>query len=253
MDSIKISVIVPVYNTQRYLDRCVNSLVTQTYEDFEVILVDDASKDYSKIISDYWHYKDPRVRVVHRPENHGVAVARNLGLEEANGDLICFVDSDDWAEPTYLANFAKMMRRDAVDMAICGYYGDLPHFKPTNPPIEHYFNQPKMLQEIMKVSGGVRGFLWNKCYRLSTIKQNQLRFDETATLMEDQLFNFDYVAKTDLFYSTTMPLYHYLTRADSAIHSITPKKILEEINMSNQIQKKVSNLKKKNRPLLSDD
>ena len=106
-----ISVIVPVYNTEKYLSRCIDSILTQTFTDLELLLVDDGSTDKSGIICDEYALKDSRVRVFHK-ENGGVSFARNLGVQEARGNWIAFVDADDWILETYLANFVNNIKKD---------------------------------------------------------------------------------------------------------------------------------------------
>ena len=106
-----ISVIVPVYNTEKYLSRCIDSILTQTFTDLELLLVDDGSTDKSGIICDEYALKDSRVRVFHK-ENGGVSFARNLGVQEARGSWIAFVDADDWILETYLANFVNNIKKD---------------------------------------------------------------------------------------------------------------------------------------------
>ena len=96
------TVIVPIYNVEEYLGRCVNSILTQTFEDFELILVDDGSQDHCPEMCDAFAEKDPRVRVIHKP-NGGLVSARNAGIMEARGDYICYVDGDDWIKPNLLA------------------------------------------------------------------------------------------------------------------------------------------------------
>ena len=100
-----ISVIVPVYNTEKYLDRCIQSILAQTYTDFELLLIDDGSTDLSGEICDKYAEQDSRVKVFHK-ENGGVSSARNLGLDKANGDWVTFVDADDWVTTLYLNNLS---------------------------------------------------------------------------------------------------------------------------------------------------
>ena len=102
----KISVIVPVYNTEKYLHRCIDSILAQTFTDFELLLIDDGSKDNSGAICDEYAAKDSRVRVFHK-ENGGVSSARNLGLDNVRGEWVTFVDSDDWVEKEYIELFVK--------------------------------------------------------------------------------------------------------------------------------------------------
>ena len=106
-----ISVIVPVYNAEKYLHRCINSILAQTFVDIELLLIDDGSTDSSSVICDKYAKKDQRVRVFHK-ENGGVSSARNLGLDNAQGEWIAFVDGDDWVKETYLSNLLSHVRED---------------------------------------------------------------------------------------------------------------------------------------------
>lgn len=115
----KVSVIVPVYNVEKYLHRCIDSILTQTFTDFEVLLINDGSKDRSGEICDEYAKKDSRVKVFHK-ENGGVSSARNVGLDNARGDLICFCDSDDFVTKDWLALFVKNI--DGYDAVITGFF-----------------------------------------------------------------------------------------------------------------------------------
>ena len=108
----KISVIVPVYNTAKYLNRCIDSILSQTFSDFELLLIDDGSTDNSGSICDEYVIQDSRVRVFHK-ENGGVSLARNLGVNEARGEWIAFIDADDWILDTYLATFVNYINKDS--------------------------------------------------------------------------------------------------------------------------------------------
>lgn len=113
-----ISVIVPVYNVESFLDYCISSIIKQTYTNFELILVDDGSKDSCPAICDEWYKKDSRIKVIHK-SNGGLADARNAGLNQAKGDYICFIDSDDFVKENYLEAFMITMNKTNADMAIC--------------------------------------------------------------------------------------------------------------------------------------
>ena len=106
MNNPKISVIAPVYNVEKYLPRCIDSILAQTFTDFELLLIDDGSKDHSREICDEYAKKDSRIRVFHK-ENGGVSSARNLGLDNVKGEWITFVDSDDYLKMEFLSNLTK--------------------------------------------------------------------------------------------------------------------------------------------------
>ena len=113
-----ISVIVPVYQVEQYLDRCVSSILEQTYDHLEVILIDDGSPDSCPRLCDEWAEKDPRVRVIHQ-ENGGVSSARNAGLDAATGDYIAFVDSDDAIRPNYFETLYALLTEHQAELSIC--------------------------------------------------------------------------------------------------------------------------------------
>ena len=121
MSTPKISIIVPVYNTEKYLRPCLDSILSQTYKDFEAILVDDGSKDQSGAICDEYSQRDPRFVVVHK-QNEGVAKARITGFEHSQGEMITFIDSDDYVSPEYLEKLSKPILEDDADMAVCWHY-----------------------------------------------------------------------------------------------------------------------------------
>ena len=116
-----ISVIVPVYNVESYLARCVDSILTQTYQNLEVILVDDGSKDNSGVICDDYARRDSRVNVIHK-ENGGLSSARNAGIEAAGGEYLAFVDSDDWIEPDAYERLLSAMQKHAAKLVVGGRY-----------------------------------------------------------------------------------------------------------------------------------
>jgi len=117
---LEVSIVVPIYNVEKYLDKCIDSIVNQTYGDFELILVDDGSTDDSGRIADSWAKKDIRIRNFHT-EHKGVAAARNHGIRRATGAYICFVDSDDWLELTYLEELHGLAQSNKADLVICDF------------------------------------------------------------------------------------------------------------------------------------
>lgn len=116
-----ISIIVPVYKVEKYINRCVDSILAQTYKNLEVILVDDDSSDSCPTICDEYAKKDNRVRVVHK-KNEGVSAARNDGISIANGKFICFVDSDDYVAENYVQKMVEEQQKNNADVVFCSYY-----------------------------------------------------------------------------------------------------------------------------------
>ena len=121
----RVSIVVPVYNVQEYLKRCVDSILAQTYENMEIILVDDGSKDSSGQICDSYAEKDNRIRVIHK-ENGGSNSARLAGVRAAMCEYICFVDSDDWIEPVMIEKMMEAAEREQADIVASGIYVDEP-------------------------------------------------------------------------------------------------------------------------------
>jgi glycosyltransferase involved in cell wall biosynthesis len=120
--SPKVSVIVPVYNTEEYLNKCIDSILSQSFSDFECILVDDCSTDNSAEICDNYAQKDNRIKVIHNATNKGCPLSRKIGLDKATGDFVLFADSDDWAEPAMIAELYHTIEQEHLEIVFCDYY-----------------------------------------------------------------------------------------------------------------------------------
>lgn len=191
MNPPKVSVIVPVYKAEKYLHRCVDSILAQTFTDFEVLLIDDGSPDRSGEICDEYAKKDSRVRVFHK-ENGGVSSARNVGLKEAKGEWITFSDSDDEMLPDALSIYMQIARKESdIDVIKCGY---IKHKEPEHSQIiyrceEEFISSDKsIVVQVLNNSSSYHGFLWNECIKKSCI--DGLVFDEAITWNEDNLFSY---------------------------------------------------------------
>lgn len=191
----KISVIVPVYKTEGLLDRCVESIVGQTYKNLEIILVDDGSPDNCPAMCDEWAEKDSRIRVIHK-ENGGVSSARNAALDIATGDYIGFVDSDDWIEPEMYSSLIQKISESGKNIALCSYYA-------VEISGERYECRCVVDKEVLDkddyfrfiVLGGDGGYIWNRLYDADILKE--VRFDEYIWYSEDLLFNFKTAQKSN--------------------------------------------------------
>lgn len=192
----RISIVIPVYNVEGYLRSCVDSILNQSYKNFELILVNDGSKDGSPAICDEYAKADSRVVVIHK-ENEGPSRTRNRGIEEAKGDYLMFVDSDDLLVEGALEKMVNAMEGNDADLCICGYErfrGDwtLPSSL-TSEPLQIFkdrkelaavYNQPKT--NMFGVS------IWAKLYKLDIIREHGIRFDTEISYEEDCVFNLDY-------------------------------------------------------------
>ena len=186
-----ISIIVPVYNAEKSLDRCVQSIVGQTYTRWELILVDDGSKDLSGALCDEYMNSDIRITVYHK-ENGGVSSARNVGLEHIKGEYVAFIDSDDYVEDNYLE---KLVACYPSDLIICGFKNIRGEdYMPAQAKEVNLSNNP-----IIKTLIDVPYYLdtpWCKLFKTDIIKKNGLVFDKGLKLSEDTLFCYEYLSKT---------------------------------------------------------
>jgi len=187
-----ISVIVPVYNSEKFLPRCINSIVNQTHKDFELLLIDDGSKDSSANICDEYAMKDSRIRVFHK-ENGGVSSARNVGLDNSKGEWICFIDSDDYVSPNYLSavenNDADIIlfqnKRIHLDGTVYVTYALTP-CKSKNIQEYREILKPNLTYPIVKVP-------WAKLIRRECV--GDLRFELGQTIGEDALFIYELITR----------------------------------------------------------
>lgn len=195
-----ISVIVPVYNVEKYLDQCVDSILNQTFSDFELILVDDGSKDTSPEICDRYVNEDGRVSVIHQP-NGGQVKARKAGLERAVGEYVFFVDSDDWIELNALELACQSAKDNDADIVTFGGYFCYANNRrlPVNQPIPSgTFDKAGMIKDIypkMLYSGrffyfGIYAAMWNKIFRRSILTPNMINVDPRLRIGEDGVTTF---------------------------------------------------------------
>lgn len=192
----KISVIVPVYNVEKYLRRCVDSILAQTFTDFELLLIDDGSKDKSGEICDEYEKTDNRVKVFHK-ENGGVSSARNLGLDNAKGEWIAFVDSDDWLDSNC---YLSLMKDENI--ADLTYFGCCLHFPDgyctlCRPSPFYTSDRNELEEQLAYLKNNIQGFeylgyTWNKLFKKNIIDIHQIRFTQGLTLREDEVFTLSY-------------------------------------------------------------
>lgn len=222
---IKVSVIIPVYNVEPYLVRCLNSILDQTYTNIEIILVDDGSSDNSPKICEDFANKDERIAVIHK-KNGGQAEARNLGIEVCKGDYISFVDSDDWIEPTYIEELLKTAQKADADIAIC----DL---KRVYSYENEKFTQKKCQQNYTPIEAIRRLFLKREVSFIGPVCKiykrhlfNNIRFP-VGKFHEDEFFSYKIFNNATKIAYTSEILYYYYQRADSTMGTPHPYDLLE--------------------------
>ena len=216
-----ISVIIPVYNVEKYIRRCVESVLSQTFKDFELLLVDDGSPDHSGEICDEYAQKDPRVHVFHK-SNGGASTARNCGLDHSQGDYISFVDADDYVEPTYLGDMLGAMTRCGADMVCCGAWflertdGRCHSLRITDRTKEYTRNEALMEIYSMDSYGT---WLWNKLFKATIIRDNGISFHCELRHAEDSVFVNDCLMHCSKVVYISEKLYHYADNGSSTTHT----------------------------------
>ena len=192
---MKYSIIIPVYGVEKYLNKCIESVLSQTYTDFEVILVDDKSPDNCPAMCDAWADADARIRVIHKPQNEGLGYARNTGLEAAEGQYVLFLDSDDYISKSLLDTCDAALS-DQTDILVFGLEyiyedkrGDTKLTELSIPKKTSADTPQKRAALFAHLSqAGAFPFAWNKIYKKSFLFTSGIRFEKTK-LIEDFLFN----------------------------------------------------------------
>lgn len=224
-----ISIIVPVYNVEKYLSKCLDSLVNQTYENIEIVCVDDGSTDSSGAICDEYAKKDARIKVIHK-ENGGLSDARNAGLEAINGEYVMFIDSDDWIDIDTCEQCINTLERYDVDLILWSYIREYDNNTKPKRLFEHgskYFSNKEAKEKIFLRCVGLSGeelrnvenmdsivTAWGKLYKSEII--NNIRFKDTTEIgTEDALFNVYVMCNIDSAFYIDRYMNHY--RRDNAI------------------------------------
>lgn len=219
MDQPLVSVIVPVYKVEPYLHQCVDSIINQTFNNLEIILVDDGSPDECPKICDEYAISDPRIRVIHQ-ENRGVSAARNTGLDKANGQLIMFVDSDDWLDLNIIKKLYNNMVISSSDVAVCGLWHCISESNRYPEIIRWKSNVDagrNLIYGVLFSKSGDHGAVWHKLYRKECWEG--LRFDPKMKLGEDTWVILQLLLKNNLWSLVEEPLYYYRYRKSGASHS----------------------------------
>lgn len=222
----KVSIIVPIYNVEKYLPKCIDSILNQTFKDFELLLVDDGSTDTCGKICDEYEKKDNRIKVIHK-KNGGLSDARNKGIDASNSEFISFIDSDDYiAEDMYEILYNNLEKENA-DISICGYYRCLngkmvPKFKK-----EEYFvvNNKEALRLVLE-DKKISVEACTKIYRKSLF--DNVRYP-VGKLSEDAFTTPTILSKANIVVGTTAPKYYYIIREDSITNSVFKKNDLNVI------------------------
>lgn len=241
MNMPKISIIVPVYKAEAYLHRCVDSILAQTFTEWEMILVDDGSPDRSGEICDEYALRDDRIKVFHK-QNGGPSSSRNLGIEHAQGKYIWFVDSDDWIEHGALRRIFNVMDNSNAD--VCFFYLNPISNSEVQVPFDfksivgnnvdgiHYVGKQECAKAFVEIEmiGGM-GWTWNKWFKKSIIDENHIRFDTRFAIQEDHLFTLSYLLHINHVIITDYAPYNYVMQSGTLL---TRKYSFENTKMRNE-------------------
>jgi len=217
--SPKISIIVPIYNAQKTIERCIDSILNQDFSDFELILIDDGSKDNSGKICDTYAGKDQRVRVIHK-ENSGVSVSRNLALREAKGEYLQFLDADDWITPNATRLLVESMETNDCDMVIADFYRVIGERLSHKGSIDEdgVLSREEFANNMMENPADFYyGVLWNKLYKRSIIEKYQLCMNPKISWCEDFMFNLEYIRHCENIFVLQVPIYYYVKTKGSLV------------------------------------
>lgn len=238
------SVVVPVYNVEKYLKECVDSVLSQTFTDFELILVNDGSKDSSPAICDEYAKKDSRVKVIHK-ENGGQSTARNKGIEAATGEFAIFIDSDDlFCDKNFFEDIRNEIEEntDIVVFRYFKYYGDRTDDCGISLAGLNSENKADFLRDLVKRDAFFCS-CWSKCTRMSILKDNNIVFD-TSLSCEDMDWYYNVVSKANNFKVIDKPYVYYRQRENSVTSSFKKKSITDyifTINKWSEEFKKIEN------------
>lgn len=222
----KVSIIVPIYKVEKYIHKCIDSILSQTFTDFELILVDDGSPDKCGEICEQYALKDGRIKVIHK-ENGGLSDARNVGMEYANGIYTIFVDSDDWIETTMIEKMIKLIDKYNADIVQVGFYyaykdyllyDDRYHSENDKPVVLDNFS---LMKELV-INERVKNFAWGKLYKTELIKDISF---EKGVLFEDVFWAHQVMQRVNQYVLSNKPLCYYLQRDDSIVSTYSTRNL----------------------------
>ena len=223
MNNPLISIIVPIYNVEVYIRNCVDSILGQTYENLEIILVDDGSPDNCGAICDEYRSKDKRIKVIHK-KNGGLSSARNAGIDVASGEYLGFIDSDDWIESDMYEALYNALTYYKADISVCGRYiveGDRITTISDSEKAQVFTRSEALSELVLDEYSGMKNFAWDKLYKKELF--DDVRYPE-GKYYEDIFTTYKLFAKSNKIVDIKSPKYYYLLREDSICGSNTTSK-----------------------------
>lgn len=207
----KISIIIPIYNSEKFLERCIDSLLNQTFKDIELLLINDCSQDKSGVICDAYAKIDTRIRIIHKAKNEGASAARNTGIDAAKGSYIMFCDSDDYVSPMWCQILYDAILKNKRSWIVSNLW----RVKNNQKVLQ---TKEKDLTDYFQIyKAGLSAYTVNKIYDLDILKKTCIRFDMNYFIGEDVLFNIDYYKQCESILFINEPLYYYCENPEGAM------------------------------------
>lgn len=233
----KVSIIIPVYNAEKYIKECITHVLNQSYNDYEILIIDDGSHDSTKFLAKDIANNNNLIRYFYNNKK-GVSSARNFGLSKANGEYIVFLDVDDTISPIFLECLVNMIESADNDCAIVSYTIEQDKLiSNKNNSVDTENLGEKKYNLLIDSKYCVGGYVWNKIYKKAILEKYNIRFDENISVGEDLLFNFEYfkVSKNVVF--KNLPLYFYKLNTSSAVNKLENKKWFDFIGVYDKLLK----------------
>ena len=247
MENDLISIIIPVYKVEKYLEKCIESVLKQTYTNLQIILVDDGSPDNCGKICDEYAKKDPRIEVIHKV-NGGLSDARNVGIAKAKGKYIGFVDSDDYIKEDMYEILINLIKEYDADVSICNLYDVIDgkeYIRNNENGIQEY-SRLEILKEVL-LDENIQSYAWNKLYKKELFDEIKYPIGKKY---EDIGTTFYVFEKCNKIVVTSEPEYYYLKRSDSLVNNVTESTVLDYTDIIIQrylyTQKNIEELRKYN-------
>lgn len=231
MNGELVSIIIPAYNVDNYLEECVNSLLCQTYTNYEIVIIDDGSTDNTYDVGKRLTVESAKVKLFHQ-ENQGVSIARNIGMQKANGEFFIFVDADDIAAPQYIETLVACARKS--DMGMAGFTSERGEIA-TKVSMNTVDIRASDMMESILCGTNYDGYLWNKIFQRKIIENNNLRFQKNIVVWEDLLFVLQYLKNCDKVTISDEKLYYYRYREGSAVNNTR----LDKYRSKYEVMKKI--------------
>ena len=221
MKKDKISIIIPVYNAEKYIDECIEAVTNQSYSNLEIIIIDDGSTDNSYMICKKWQKKDKRI-ILKKNTNHGVSYSRNIAIKIAKGEYLTFIDADDVVSVNFIENLYNNIVDYHADCSICGIAG----FYKNKNEVKKTRDNKKIYKEKKQVMlfNEYGGFLANKMYKNKIIKENSLSLNEKLYISEDLVFNLSYFQFCNEVVYDESIYYYYRQHSNSSYNSLQNEK-----------------------------